>query len=172
MEITTRSRNFTASPAIKSYAEEKLSKLERYSKKLIEAHVVFSLERYRHIAEVVLRLNGGDITGRAESNDMYSSIDTVVDKLERMLKKRKDKVTSRRQRNSLKESQTDLGALGKLASRRPTKVVPRQMTVDDAMEALERTGEDILIFVNTKTARTTVLQRRSDGNFTLMEPVS
>jgi putative sigma-54 modulation protein len=172
MEITTRSRNFTASPAIKSYVEEKLSKLEKYSRKIIEAHVMFSLERYRHIAEVVLRLNGGDITGRAESSDMYSSIDTVVDKLERMLKKRKDKVTSRRQRSSLKESHADLEILGKLESLEPTKVKPKQMTVEEAVDVLERTGEDILIFVNAATARTTVLQKRGDGNFALMEPVS
>jgi putative sigma-54 modulation protein len=171
MEITTRSKNFTASPAIKSYAEEKLSKLEKYSRKLIEAHVMFSLERYRHIAEVVLRLNGGDITGRAESNDMYSSIDTVVDKLERMLKKRKDKVASRRQRSSLKESQAEIERLEKLASLKPTRVVPQRMTVEEAMDMLERTGSDILIFVNTATTRTTVLQKRGDGDFTLMEPV-
>jgi putative sigma-54 modulation protein len=172
MEITTRSRNFNTSPAIKSYVEEKLSKLEKYSRKIIEAHVVFSLERYRHIAEVVLRVNGGDITGRAESSDMYSSIDTVVDKLERMLKKRKDKVTSRRQRSSLKESQTELETLGKLGSPEPTKVKPKQMTVEEAMDMVERTGEDILIFVNAATAKTNVLQRRSDGSFALMEPVS
>ena len=172
MEITTRSRNFDASPAIKSYVEEKLSKLEKYSRKIIEAHVVFSLERYRHIAEVVLRVNGGDITGRAESSDMYSSIDTVVDKLERMLRKRKDKVTSRRQRTSLKKSQAGLETLGKLGSLEPTKVKPKQMTVEAAMDMLEKTGEDILIFVNAATAKTTVLQRRSNGNFTLMEPVS
>ncbi|MCX5800534.1 MAG: ribosome-associated translation inhibitor RaiA [Candidatus Eisenbacteria bacterium] len=172
MEITTRSKNFTASPAIRSYTEEKLSKLEKYSKKLVEAHVMFSLERYRHIAEVVLRLNGGDITSRAESNDMYSSIDTVVDKLERMLNKRKDKVTSRRQRGSLKESGAKLETLGKLATLRPKKVVPRQMTVEEAMDALERSREDILIFVNAATERTTVLQKRGDGNFALMEPVS
>jgi putative sigma-54 modulation protein len=134
--------------------------------------VVFSLERYRHIAEVVLRVNGGDITGRAQSSDMYSSIDTVADKLERMLKKRKDKVTSRRQRSSLKESQAKLETLGKLESLEPTKIKPKQMTPEEAMEILERTGEDILIFVNAATARTTVLQRRGDGSFTMIEPVS
>ena len=172
MEITTRSKNFGASPAIKSYAEEKLSKLEKYSKKIIEAHVMFSLERYRHITEVVLRLNGGDITGRAESNDMYSAIDTVVDKLERMLQKRKDKVTKRRQRGSLKESPVGVDALERLAGLKATKVVPQQMSVEEAMDALERTGDEILIFVNTRTNKTTVLQKRSDGNFALMEPVS
>jgi putative sigma-54 modulation protein len=172
MEITTRSKNFTASPAIRSYVEGKLSKLEKYSRKIIEAHVMFSLERYRHIAEVVLRVNGGDITGRAESSDMYSSIDTVVDKLERMLKKRKDKVTSKRQRGSLKESRSDLEALGKLGSLELTKVKPKQMTVEEAVDMLERTGKEILIFVNAATARTTVLQRRSDGNFALVEPES
>ncbi|MBN1503621.1 MAG: ribosome-associated translation inhibitor RaiA [Candidatus Eisenbacteria bacterium] len=158
------------SPAIKSYAEEKLQKLEKYSRKIIEAHVMFSLERYRNIAEIVLRVNGGDITGRAESTDMYASIDTVVDKLERMLNKRKDKVTRRRQRETIRESGVE-GGEAIPAGPESLKVVPLEMTVDDAMEALEKTDDEVLVFVNSATSRTTVLHRRNDGSFTLIEPV-
>ena len=158
------------SPAVKSYAEEKLQKLEKYSRKIIEAHVMLSLERYRHIAEIVLRVNGGDIAGRAESPDMYASIDTVVDKLERMLNKRKDKVTRRRQRATIRESGLVEGETAP-AGPEPVRVVPLQMTVDDAMEALEKTEEEVLVFVNSATSRTTVLHRRNDGTFTLIEPV-
>lgn len=159
------------SPAVKSYAEEKLQKLEKYSRKIVEAHVMLSLERYRNIAEIVLRVNGGDIAGRAESADMYASIDTVVDKLERMLNKRKDKVTRRRQRASIRAS--GLGEEGPVAPLvpEPVKVVPPQMTVDDAMEALEKADEEVFVFVNSATSRTTVLHRRNDGSFTLIEPV-
>ncbi len=171
MEVTIRSKNFPVSPAVKSYTEEKLQKLEKYSRKIIEAHVMLSLQRYRNIAEVVLRVNGGDITGRAESADMYSSIDTVVDKLERMLNKRKDKVTRRRQRASIRDS--GLEAEGPVAPLvpEPVKVVPPQMTVDDAMEALEKADEEVFVFVNSATSMTTVLHRRNDGSFTLIEPV-
>lgn len=160
------------SPAVKSYAEEKLHKLEKYSRKIIEAHVMFSLERYRNIAEIVLRVNGGDITGRAESTDMYASIDTVVDKLERMLNKRKDKVTRRRQRESIRASALEVQEPAAPVGPEPVKVVPRQMTVDDAMEELEKRDEEVLVFVNSATSRTTVLHRRNDGSFTLIEPVN
>ncbi len=159
------------SPAVRSYAEEKLQKLEKYSRRIVEAHVVFSVERYRHIAEIVLRVNGGDITGRAESTDMYASIDTVVDKLERMLNKRKEKVNRRRERKSIRDSGIGV-ELPPVGSPDPVKVVPRSMTVEDAMEELERLEEEVLIFVNSATSRTTVLHRRSDGSFTLIEPVS
>ncbi|UCF78613.1 MAG: ribosome-associated translation inhibitor RaiA [Candidatus Eiseniibacteriota bacterium] len=172
MEITTRSKNFTVSPAVRDYTEEKLQKLEKYSRKIIEARVMFSLERYRHIAEIVLRLNGGDITGRAESSDMFSSVDTVVDKLERMLSKRKGKVTRRRQKKSVRDPKVHLERLEKVASPKPREVVPQEMTVDEAMEELEATGEEILIFLNTETSRTTVLHRRKNGSFALMEPVN
>lgn len=156
---------------MRSYAEEKLQKLEKYSRKIVEAHVMLSLERYRNIAEIVLRVNGGDITGRAESSDMYASIDTVVDKLERMLNKRKDKVTRRRQRESIRDSGLEAGAQATPAGPEPVKVVPLQMTVDDAMEALEKADEEVLVFVNSATSRTTVLHKRDDGSFTLIEPV-
>ncbi|KPJ59142.1 MAG: hypothetical protein AMJ46_12315 [Latescibacteria bacterium DG_63] len=171
MEITTRSKNFTVSPAVREYTEEKLLKLEKYSKKIIEARVMFSLERYRHIAEIVLRLNGGDITGRAESGDMFASIDTVVDKLERMLRKRKGKVVRRRQKKTTKQPRVSRERLETRIGPVSREVVPQEMTVDEAVEELEATGEDILIFLNKETSRTTVLHRRSDGNFALMEPV-
>jgi putative sigma-54 modulation protein len=172
MEITIRSKNFSVSPAIKSYAEEKLQKLEKYSKKIIEAHVMFSVERYRHIAEIVLRVNGGDVTGRGESTDMYASIDTVVDKLERMLNKRKEKISRKRQRKSIRDTGLEGAAPNATSSPDAVKVVPQQMTVDEAMEELERREEEILVFVNSATSRTTVLHRRSDGSFTLIEPVN
>jgi putative sigma-54 modulation protein len=159
------------SPAVKSYTEEKLQKLEKYSRKIIEAHVMLSLERYRNIAEIVLRVNGGDITGRAESADMYASIDTVVDKLERMLNKRKDKVTRRRQRESIRDSGPAAGEEGAAAGPEPVKVVPRRMTVEDAVETLEESDEEVLVFENSATSRTTVLHRREDGSFELLEPV-
>jgi ribosome hibernation promoting factor len=171
MDVTIRSKNFQVSPAVKSYTEEKLQKLEKYSRKIIEAHVMLSLERYRNIAEVVLRVNGGDITGRAESSDMYSSIDTVVDKLERMLNKRKDKVTGRRQRASLRDSVLKEQGPAAVPAPETVKVVPPQMTVDDAMEALEKANEEVFVFVNSATSRTTVLHRRNDGSYTLIEPV-
>jgi len=115
-------------------------------------------------------VNGGDIAGRAESPDMYASIDTVVDKLERMLNKRKDKVTRRRPRATIRESGLVEGETAP-AGPEPVRVVPLQMTVDDAMEALEKTEEEVLVFVNSATSRTTVLHRRNDGTFTLIEPV-
>jgi putative sigma-54 modulation protein len=157
---------------VRDYTEEKLQKLEKYSRKIIEARVMFSLERYRHIAEIVLRLNGGDITGRAESTDMFASIDTVVEKLERMLRKRKGKVARRRQKKPVKRSQVKLERVEASVDPQAEEVVPQEMTVDEAMEELEVTGEDILIFMNKETSRTTVLHRRSDGNFALMEPVN
>lgn len=169
--MTIRSKNFPVSPAVRSYADEKLQKLEKYSRKIVEAHVMLSVERYRNIAEIVLRVNGGDITGRAESSDMYASIDTVVDKLERMLNKRKDKVTRRRQRESIRDSGLEAEAQAATAGPEPVRVVPLQMTVDDAMEALEKADEEVLVFVNSATSRTTVLHRRTDGTFTLIEPV-
>jgi putative sigma-54 modulation protein len=170
MEITIRSKNFPVSPAVKSYAEEKLQKLEKYSSKIIEAHVMMTLQRYRHIAEIVLRVNGGDITGRAESNDMFASIDTVVDKLERMLNKRKDKVNRKRQRESIRVSGREMSGLPALGPE-PVKVVPKQMTVEDAMEEMESARSEVLVFVNSANSRTTVLHRRDDGSFTLIEPV-
>jgi len=81
MGLTVTFRHLEPNDALKSYSEEKVLKIERYVPNLNEAHVILSLEKRRHIAEVIVNVNKGKITAKEVSEDnMYSAIDLVMDK--------------------------------------------------------------------------------------------
>ena len=92
MKITTTARHYELTPALKEYAEGKVDHLTTFFDKIVSAHVVFALEKYRHFVEATLHVNGKDIVAHGESEDMYTSVDRVVEKLERQLRKYKGKL--------------------------------------------------------------------------------
>jgi len=96
MHIELTFRNLEASDAIKAYAQEKLAKLDKYLRPPAEAHVAFSMERRLHCIDVSVHEGGGHYQGRAEEQDMYASIDVVVDKLLRQLHRSRDHLHNHR----------------------------------------------------------------------------
>jgi putative sigma-54 modulation protein len=95
MQIHTTCRHTRLTPALKRLLEERLAKLERFLA-VREAHVVLEAEKYRQIAEIVLKTKGKDFVCRAESRDMAASIEDAAARLERQLKKLKEKRTTQR----------------------------------------------------------------------------
>ena len=98
MRVSVTFRHMDPTEAIREYAEAKLAKVKRYLDEPIEANVVLELEKYRHLAEVTLNAGRNVINCREETNDIYSAIDMVMDKLERQVKKHKDKIRSKKGR--------------------------------------------------------------------------
>jgi putative sigma-54 modulation protein len=90
MQIHTTCRHTTLTPALKRLLEERLAKLEKFSA-IREAHVVLEAEKYRQIAEIVLKTRGKELVCREESRDMTTSIEAAASRLERQLKKLKEK---------------------------------------------------------------------------------
>jgi putative sigma-54 modulation protein len=103
MNISSTARHYDLAPALKDYAEEKVLNLKKYFDHIVTAHVIFSLEKYRHKVEVNLHVNGKDFISTEESDDMYSSVDRCVDKLERQLRRHKEKTKRRKSQQSLSE---------------------------------------------------------------------
>ena len=95
MNISTTARHYELASDLRNYAEEKVQNLTRYFDHIVNAHIVFSLEKYRHKAEITIHVNGADMVAIEESDDMYVSVDRVIDKLERQLRKHKDKIRRR-----------------------------------------------------------------------------
>jgi len=91
MKIAVTFRNAEGETWQKEYVEEKLSKLKKYIDGSVEAHIVLSIEKFRNVAEISLAADGLNINGREEAKDMRLAIDGVLDKIERQLKKRKEK---------------------------------------------------------------------------------
>lgn len=89
MQITFTGRNIDVTSALKTYAEEKLEKVK--NRNITKIHVSFHLENVEHIAEATAHLHGVDLHATAKSDDMYSAIDMMVDKLMGQITKHKEK---------------------------------------------------------------------------------
>src|SRR3989337_4030298 len=96
MNIIVNGRHLEVTSALKSYAEEKLKKFDRYLSQITEAVVTLTVEKYRHKAEVLLKVNGLLIQAEGVTGEIYSSIDEVVEKLEKQVKKYKEKLVKHR----------------------------------------------------------------------------
>ena len=81
-------------PALRSYVENKLGRLERHFDNLINIHVILTVEKERQKAEATIQVNRGGIFADDEHDDMYAAIDGLIDKLDRQIKKHKEKLTN------------------------------------------------------------------------------
>lgn len=90
MQITVTFRHMDSSPALRDHAIEKIQHLELYFDQVQDVNVVMSTEKRNHIAEVTVHSPGDVFTAQSSTDDMYSTLDSVVDKLERHLIKRKE----------------------------------------------------------------------------------
>ena len=92
MQISLTFNKIDPSDSLKSYVNEKFSRLDKMLDGPAEAHVVLSVEKIRHIVEINLNCDGFRIHAKEESESMYSSIDTLADKLKLQVKKNKEKL--------------------------------------------------------------------------------
>jgi len=95
MRISVTFRHTEPTEALKEYATAKLSKVKKYLEEPVEADVVLTVEKFRHIAEVNVKADGNVFNGTESGADMYSSIDLLADKMERQIKKHKTKARSK-----------------------------------------------------------------------------
>ncbi len=92
MKITISAKNTELTKSIKDYVEKKIGRLERKIDSNVTADVVLSVEKFRHIADVKLNIDGDIIKATESSRDLYSSIDLVYEVLEKQIEKLKDKL--------------------------------------------------------------------------------
>lgn len=92
MQVLVTFRNMESTDALKDYAKNKLQKIKKYVDEPLKAEVVLRVEKFRHIAEITVSANRSTLVSNAETEDMYSALDLVVDKLERQAQKHKSKL--------------------------------------------------------------------------------
>lgn len=91
MQINVTFKQMEHSDALKQYAEEKIMKLKKYLKPPVDARVTFSIEKYSHVADLAISAGGVTINASEKSEDMYSSFDLAFSKIERQIRKYKEK---------------------------------------------------------------------------------
>lgn len=178
MDITVTFRHMEPIESLKSYAEEKVSKINKYLDSPLEAHVVMTVEKFRHQADITLSVNGTLIKGVEETGDMYSAIDQVMDKIEKQVKRHLSKIRDRRSEN-LKNEDRSVGEDADeraLAQDEPVieveKMIAKPMDPEEAAMQLNLSRQDFLVFRNAKSREINVIYKRGDGNLRLIEPAS
>ena len=107
MQINITGHHVDVTPALNSYIENKFQRLERHFDKMTNIHVILTIEKERQKAEATIHVNRGDLFADAIHEDMYAAIDDLTDKLDRQLKKHKEKLSDhRRAEGSMKNQQS------------------------------------------------------------------
>lgn len=177
MRIIVRGKNMEVTDALQRYAEKKVEKLEKYFQNIKEAIVTQSTQRNWHIVEVMLEGDGIVLRGEERSDSMYASIDQVVEKLEKQVKRFKSKLT---ERVHPEQPPKEIAATMPTPLEAPVEVAPRivrtkrfplePMPPEEAAMQMEMLGHDFFMFLNAETEQVNVIYRRQDGNYGLIEP--
>ncbi|MCM0754285.1 ribosome-associated translation inhibitor RaiA [Desulfovibrio aminophilus] len=178
MNIAFNFKNFDPSEHLKEYAESRFEKLSKFiaDAEDPELQVNLSVEKFRHKAEVVFLADNLHLSAYEESEDMYSTIDMVLDKLEAQLRRMREKMKDRRR--SGRDRAVSMGVLTFIeesGKRTPSiaemdKYEPKPMSVDEAAMQLESRSYDFLVFRNSETDGLNVIYRRKNGDFGLIDP--
>jgi putative sigma-54 modulation protein len=181
MQTSVTFKNIESSEHLKSYVKKKLDKLDKLLDNPAEAAVVLSVEKINHIAEIKLTGDRLNINCREKTGDMYSSIDMALDKLEKQIKKSKQKIKNHRQgsrseqRERLAMTQMDAQAPSEEEGNHPIiiqNIEYKPMDVEEASMQMDLIPDSFLVFTNSRTNRVNVLYRRKDGELGLIQPLS
>lgn len=179
MIYNVRGQHFQVTEALRDYVEKKLSRLERYFETPVasEINVTLSVTKGQHTVEVTIPLVGVMLRAEEKSADMYASIDVVVDKLERQIRKHKTKINRKfRQGGGVKtlfrEEGSAVGVLDEedeLELVRTKRFTLKPMDVEEAILQMNMIGHNFFVFANVDNKEVNVVYKRSDGKYGLIE---
>jgi putative sigma-54 modulation protein len=180
MRLQVKGRNVEVSDSIREYAEAKLAKLEKLVKDPTRVEVELAVEKNpsiaaNHVAEATVFTKGPTLRARESSADMKASIDQLVDKLERQVKRYREKRRRGRPPHGAPPVEgagpmipTDSEAESMIVKTKQFAIKP--MTAEEAVLQLDLIGHDFFVFKNAETEQINVVYRRRDGNYGLIEP--
>lgn len=174
MKYDIRGDKLVVTNAIKEYAEEKVSKIEKYlaSSDEIMARIVVSVKGKDQKVEVTIPTKNLTLRAEEKNNDLYAAIDLVVEKLERQIIKNKTKMLSKNIKNKVSEFiltdiESDEDEEEVIVKRKQLDTKP--MSEEEAILQMNMLGHDFFIFKDDSTFSVSVLYRRKDGNYGLIE---
>ena len=180
MRLQVKGRNVEVSDSIRRYAEEKLAKLERQLADPTQVELELAVEHNpsiaaNHIAEATIWTKGPTLRARESASSYEASIDQLVEKLERQVKRYRDKRrrrdTGRRGNGQIADQAPDFTAEQLERMIVKSKQFDLQaLTPEEATLQLELVGHDFFVFRNEATGKTNVVYRRRDGAYGLIQP--
>ena len=172
MKISVTFRNGEVENWQKVYAEERILKLKRYLDMPAEAHIILSTEKFRNFAEINLSADGLNVNAKEEAKDMHLAIDSCIEKIEKQLKKQKEKVKEHKPK-SIRHTEEKIGegeeesTTNKIVETR--KIVLKPMSLDEAVMEIEGSKTRFILYRDSSSENVSLVYRRDDGNYTLIE---
>ncbi|MDR3590971.1 MAG: ribosome-associated translation inhibitor RaiA [Negativicutes bacterium] len=173
MAITVRGKNIDITPALKDYVEKRVGKITKYFETLGEISVILTVAKGRHIVEVTVPVNGMLLRGEESTTDMYTSIDLVIEKLEKQIEKYKTKIARKLRGGFFKGDITPGGRDSDgddFAVVKTKRFAIKPMTTEEAIMQMNLINHDFFVFTNAETEDVNVIYRRRDGQYGLIEP--
>lgn len=180
MKFNIRGENIEVTEALREHVEKKLSKLERYfeAPPLSEVNVTLSVAKGFQTIEVTIPLPGFMLRAEERHTDMYASVDLVVDKLERQIRKAKTKANRKiRQEGGIKDLFRVESGMSYIQDDeedyelvRTKQFTLKPMDVDEAILQMNMVGHNFFVFANSDTSQVNVVYKRNDGKYGLIEP--
>ncbi|MBQ9267536.1 MAG: ribosome-associated translation inhibitor RaiA [Clostridia bacterium] len=174
MNIKITGKGLEVTDAMKDYIEKRLERLEKFEGRNTDVNVVCSVEREDQIVEMQVNHEGEFIRIQEKNVDFYASVDLAIDKVERQMRKGKEKRNDRNKRDSLKakimgmfaaEESSEAGAITKT---KHYEIKP--ITVEDAKLKLDEKDDMFLAFLNVDTNQVNVIYQRGDGTYGIVVP--
>ena len=177
MQTSVTFKNLDPSDNLKSYVGDKLDRFDKFLDNPAEANVVLAVEKFRHIAEINISGDRLSIIGKEETVDMYSAIDMVLDKLEKQIKKSKQKIRERRsvaknRNRSIPDEEINLPDEDIERQIKIRNIEYKPMDVEEAVLQMDLIEDNFLVFTNARSDQINVLYRRRDGHYGLIQPSS
>ena len=170
MEVLVRGNKIDITDAMKDYVKEKLSKLDKYTLDDTTATVLVKIRNYSQKVEVTIPLKTLMLRAEDESQDFYSAVDLVVNKLERQIRKNKSKL-KKREKSGIKEFNiddiTDNGEDELVIKRKKIDIKP--MNLDEAILQMELLGHNFYMYKDSDIRRIALVYKRNDGGYGVIE---
>ena len=178
MEIFVRGDKIEVTKAIQEYANEKLSRIEKYigDSGKVRATVVVSVKNHNQKVEVTIPLKSIILRAEETKDDLYAAIDIVTDKLERQIRKNKTKLQSKKMKEKFSKDliydaiatlEDDSEEQNKIVKRKSVEVKP--MSEEEAILQMELLGHQFYMYKDSETDKAAVVYKRNDGNYGIIE---
>lgn len=184
MKLNITGRHLDVPAPLQEHINKKILRLKKYFDGIIDVHVILSNEKHHYISEITLQGSGFTVHGEEDAEDLRTSFDKAVSKIEAQIRKYKDRL-SRPRRSDTKPTEAtaeeawklDILDSADLEREEPERRVIRSkqfavkpMSLDEAVMQMDLIDQDFLVYRDSDSQRVHVLYRRRDGNFGLIEP--
>jgi len=193
-DVVVTGRNVEVTDAMKNYAMEKISKIDRFTNRIINVNIIMDIQKLDHHVDIIVRIDNQKIKVSAHTTDMYASIDMAVDKLTNQIRRHKERVRDHHsighadvamnidiyspyidllEVNDEIDAENAQNLVNSYTSHRVVKHESRPLkifTIQEAIVKMELSGDMFMVFRSEEDMKLKVIYRRSDSNFGIIEP--